>query len=54
MVEASGEAGMTFESYMQRFEGSNIYFSKLMEAKREPFIHLLAKHSLSALSVNYQ
>ena len=31
MVEASGEAGMTFESYMQRFEGSNIYFSKLMD-----------------------
>ena len=32
MVEASsGEASLTFESYMSRFEGSNVYFSKLMD-----------------------
>ena len=32
MVEASsGDAPVNFESYMARYEGSNIYFSKLMD-----------------------
>ena len=33
MVEASsgGDAALTFESYMARFESSNVYFSKLMD-----------------------
>ena len=32
MVEASsGDAPVNFESYMAQYEGSNIYFSKLMD-----------------------
>ena len=32
MVEASsGDAPVNFESYMARYESSNIYFSKLMD-----------------------
>ena len=30
-IETSGDAELTFESYMARFENKNIFFSKLMD-----------------------
>ena len=38
MVEAAapGDAPLTFEAYMRRFENSNIYFSKLMDFATSP------------------